>query len=249
MKKHITSFVAVAGILTASADISNPGPTGTVAPEKKYPWESSVAARLTVTSGNSDTVLGDIALGTVRKTLENEFMFGAEAAYGKANSVKNLETYRLFGQWNHLFNERLYSYVHTDFLRDTVADLRYRVTLSAGVGYYFVKQTNTTFSAEVGPGVVFRDLGGSHETYATLRVAENFEHKFSPGTRVWQAAELLPQVDRLQNYIFNLEVGAEAALSKSLSLQVVLSDSYNSEPALGHKRNDVKLMSGVAYKF
>ena len=46
MKKHLTSFVAVAGILTASADISNPGPTGTVAPEKKYPWESSVAARL-----------------------------------------------------------------------------------------------------------------------------------------------------------------------------------------------------------
>ena len=34
MKKHITSFVAVAGILTASADISNPGPTGTVVPEK-----------------------------------------------------------------------------------------------------------------------------------------------------------------------------------------------------------------------
>ena len=249
MKKHLTSFVAVAGILTASADISNPGPTGTVVPGKKYPWESSVVARLTVTSGNSDTVLGDIILGTVRKTPVNEFRFGAEAAYGKANSVKNIEAYHVFGQWNHLFNERLYSYVRGDFLRDTVADLRYRVTLSAGAGYYLIKQTNTTLSAEVGPGVVFRDLGGSHESYATLRLAENFEHKFSPGTRVWEMAEILPQVDRLQNYILNLEVGAEAALSKSLSLQVVLSDSYNSEPAAGRKRNDVKLMSGVAYKF
>ena len=204
---------------------------------------------MTVTSGNSDTVLGDIIFGTVRKTPVNEFMFGAEAAYGKANSVKNIESYHAFGQWNHLFTERLYSYVRGDFLRDTVADLRYRVTLSTGAGYYFITQTNTTFSAEAGPGVIFRDLGGNHESYAILRVAENFEHKFSPGTRVWQMAEIMPQVDRFQNYVFNFELGAEAAFTKTLSLQVVLSDTYSSEPAAGRKRNDVKLMSGVAYKF
>jgi len=32
-------------------------------------------------------------------------------------------------------------------------------------------------------------------------------------------------------------------------LQVVLYDTYNSEPALGRKRNDVKLVSGISYKF
>ena len=250
MKKPIATIVATAVILAAFADTStNTGATGTPTPEKKYPWESSVSAGLTITSGNSDTILGTLAVATARKTPENEYTLGADFAYGKANSIKNLETYHAFGQWNHLFTERLFSYVRGDFLRDTIADLRYRVMLSPGVGYYFIKQENTSLAGEVGPGVVFRDLGGNKETFATLRLAERFEHKFSPGTRVWQSAEFLPQVDRLQNFIFNAELGAEAAFTKSLSLQVVLSDSYNSEPATGRKRNDVKLVSGVSYKF
>jgi putative salt-induced outer membrane protein YdiY len=250
MKKPIATIVAAAGILAALADTStNTGAAGSVTPEKKYPWESSVSAGLTVTSGNSDTVLATLALATARKTPDNEYSLGADFAYGKANSVKNLETYHAFGQWNHLFSDRVFSYVRGDVLRDTIADLRYRVTLSPGAGYYFIKQENTTFAGEVGPGVVFRDLGGKRETFATLRLAERFEHKFSPGTRVWESAEFLPQVDRFKNYIVNAELGAEAAFTKSLSLQVVLSDSYNSEPALGRKRNDVKLVSGVSYKF
>jgi len=250
MKKPIATLMAAAGILVAFADTStNTSSTGAPTAEKKYPWESSIAAGLTVTSGNSETLLGTLAIGTARKTPENEYAFGADFAYGKANSVKNIETYHAFGQWNHLFSERLYSYVRGDVLRDTIADLRYRVMLSPGAGYYFLKTTNTFLAGEVGPGVVFRDIGGNHENYATLRIAERFEHKFSPGTRVWQMAELLPQVDRFQNYIFNFELGAEAAFTKTLSLQVVLSDSYNSEPAIGRKRNDVKLVSGVAYKF
>lgn len=250
MKKPIATLMAVTGILVAFADTStNTSAPGTPTPEKKYPWESSVSAGLTITSGNSESLLGTLAIGTARKTPDNEFAFGADFAYGKANSVKSIETYHAFGQWNHLFSERLFSYVRGDVLRDTIADLRYRVTLSPGVGYYFVKGTNTTLAGEVGPGVIFRDIGGIHETYATLRLAERFEHKFSPGTRIWQSAELLPQVDRIQNYIFNLEIGAEAAFTKSMSLQVVLSDSYNSEPAAGRNRNDIKIVSGVSYKF
>ena len=50
-----------------------------------------------------------------------------------------------FGQYNHLFTERFFGYFRTDALHDEIADLQYRVTLSPGVGYYFVKQTNTTW--------------------------------------------------------------------------------------------------------
>ncbi|MEY4916554.1 MAG: hypothetical protein RL616_467 [Verrucomicrobiota bacterium] len=250
MKKPIATIMAAAGILAAFADTStNTGATGTPTPEKQYPWESSISAGLTVTSGNSDTILGTLAAGSTRKTPENEFSFGIDAAYGKANSVNNLETYHAFGQWNHLFTDRFFSYVRAEFLRDTIADLNYRISLSPGVGYYLIKGTNTTLAVEAGPGVVFRDLGGNSETYATLRLAERFEHKFSPGARIWQSLEILPQIDRWQNFTVNAELGAEAAFTKSLSLQVVLSDSYNSEPAFGRKRNDLKLVSGVAYKF
>jgi len=249
MKKIIATIVASVGILTAFAETSANNNAGGLAQEIKYPWESRAALGLTLTQGNSDTLMVTAAVSTQKKTPVNEFSVGVGAAYGKSDSVKNAESYNAFGQMNHLFSERMFGYVRADYLHDGVADLRYRVTLSLGAGYYLIKATNTTLAVEAGPGVVFRDLGGVHETFATLRLAERFEHKFGSGARVWQTLEFLPQVDKWRNYIINAEVGGEAALAKDLSLQVVLCDTYNSLPAAGRKNNDLKLVSGIAYKF
>ena len=61
----------------------------------------------------------------------------------------------------------------------------------------------------------------------------------------------------IENYIVNFELGAEAPLSKKLSLRAVLSDTYDNQPAevtgaAGTKtrlKNDVKITAGLAYKF
>jgi len=250
MKKPIATIVAAAGIMAAFAETStNTGAAGTVTQEKKYPWNSRASAGLTLTQGNSDTLMFTAGLVTERKAPNNEYSFGVDGTFGKNDSVKNAETFHAFGQYNHLFNERLFSYVRTEYLHDGIAHLNYRVTLSPGAGYYLIKETNTTLAVEVGPGVTFRSLGGVHETFATLRIAERFEHKFSTGARIWESLEILPEVDKWKNDTINLEVGAEAALAKNLGLQVVLYDTYNTEPAAGLKRNDLKLVSGITYKF
>jgi putative salt-induced outer membrane protein YdiY len=251
LKKSVTTIAATAGLMAAFADTStNTSANGTVTPEVKNPWNQSVVAGLTITSGNSDSLLATLKYLANKKTATDEFSFDADGGYGKANGVQNANFVHGFGQWNHLFSERAYAYGRLDGLRDGIAEIRYRFTGTAGVGYYFIKEVNTKLSAEVGPGVVTEKLAGrSQDTFATLRIGENFEHKFSPTTRVWQTAEILPQVDRFQNYIFNLEIGAEAALNAHLSLNVTLDDCYNSEPANSRKRNDVKLVSGISYKF
>jgi len=59
----------------------------------------------------------------------------------------------------------------------------------------------------------------------------------------------LPQVDKFQHFLINGEIGVEAAIAKNLSLQMYVDDAYDSEPAVDRKRNDVKLVSGVSYKF
>jgi putative salt-induced outer membrane protein len=244
----VTNVVTITNVVAVTPAPEAAAPTP-MAPTK-YPWESSAAIGLALTRGNSETLLFTAGLETTRKTPVNEFDFGVNGGYGENNSVKSEDLLHAFGQWNHLFSERAYGYVHADGLRDGIADLNYRFTLSPGAGYYFIKEKNTTLSGEVGPGVVFQELGNSETTFATLRLAERFEHKFTcGGARVWQTLEFLPQVDRLDNYLINAEVGLESALSKSLSLQVVLDDSFDSRPASGHLKNDVKLVSGIKYKF
>ena len=67
--------------------------------------------------------------------------------------------------------------------------------------------------------------------------------------RLWEKAEILPQLDKYQNYVVNAEIGLESSLTKTLALKTYLDDTYQSEPASGRVRNDVKLVTAVAYKF
>jgi len=131
-----------------------------------------------------------------------------------------------------------------------VADLQYRVTMGPGAGYYFVKKPNTTLAGELGSSFVNQRLGEVDENYATLRLAERMEHKFgSFNARLWENVEILPQVNQFQNYILNVEVGVESSISKYFSLKTFLVDNFNNKPAAGRQKNDVKLVSGITYKF
>jgi putative salt-induced outer membrane protein YdiY len=235
-------------ILAKVGDISNPPQTAVVSTNQPV-WESSLAAGLSLTKGNSDTLLTTMAFKTHKKTLENEFMFGVDGSYGENNSVKNNESLHGFGQYNHLFGEHFYDFFNLEGLHDGIADLQYRFTLSPGAGYYILKETNTTLAGELGPGLICQRLGEVDTTYASLRLAEWFDHKLNNGSRVWEKAEVLPQVNKFENFLVNAEVGAEAALNKTFSLRVTLQDNFINQPAPGRKDNDVKLISSVVYKF
>ena len=246
----VTNVVTVTNVVDATpAPAPAPAPPAAMEMAVKYPWASSVSAGLTLTRGNSHTLLYSGSIATDRKTPDNEFSLGASGAYGSQDSVENVNNYSGFAQWNHLFSERFYAYARVDAMRDVIADLDYRFNLGPGVGYYLIKQTNTTLAVEAGVGYQNEHLGDEYNSFATARLAERFEHKFSDRARFWQNAELLPQVDKLQNYAINFEIGLEASITKTFGLKTFLDDNYQSEPAANHYRNDVKLISGVSYKF
>jgi hypothetical protein len=56
-------------------------------------------------------------------------------------------------------------------------------------------------------------------------------------------------VDKFENYIINGEVGLESSITKTISLKTTLIDNFNNEPAADRQKNDVRLVSGITYKF
>jgi putative salt-induced outer membrane protein YdiY len=237
--------LTLCGLGVATAQQPAPAP----APEKKPKWETSAAAGLTVTKGNSDTITGTGNLLSQRKWVHNEVRLGADVTYGKNDGVKSAETYHAFGQYNWLFSERAYGYFRADGMHDDIADIQYRFTVGPGAGYYIIKTAKTQLSAEAGPGVVFERQGSRDDTYFTLRIGERFEHKFNDKTHVWQSAEWLPQLDELKNSIINTEIGLETKLTQKLSLRVLAQDTFDNVPVPGRKKNDLKLVTAIAYTF
>lgn len=221
----------------------------TNAPPKSPPWDTSATLGVTLTRGNSrtDLIAGNIQAN--KKWEQNEVNLGADAVYGDNNGVKNSEQLHGYGQYNRLFDEHLFGYLRLEGLHDAIADIKYRLAVNPGAGYYFIKNDRTTLRGEVGPGFVYERLGQKDRNYFTLRLAERGDHKLNERAKVWESVEILPQVDHFQNYVINSEIGIDTAITAKLSLTTYAQDTYRAEPAPGRQKNDLKLVAGVKYKF
>lgn len=234
--------LSAASVLPLAAQETN-------APAPPPKWQTSAGLGATVTSGNSDTVLFTADVATLRNWERDKFAAGISGGYGESDSVVNNEFLRAFAQYNRNLTDRFYVYGRLDFLYDGIADIDYRFALSPGVGYHLIKNDRTTLSVEAGPGYVWERLAGEDNSYATIRFAERFTFKINDRARLWQSLEFVPQVEDFGNYFLSAEAGIEADITKQLSLRLVASNQYRSEPAPGNKENDFRLVAGVGYKF
>jgi putative salt-induced outer membrane protein YdiY len=218
-------------------------------------WDTSAAAALALTRGNSENFLVTLSLDTKRKWESDEVGAGISAGFGEstANDVytKNTEFVQGYGQWNHLFTPRFYAGLRADGQYDGIAGIDYRFKVTPLVGYYFIKNDKMALSAEVGPSGVFEHLSGLEpKQYAAIRFSETFEYKITAGTKVWETLSYIPQIDEwVDNYLLNFEAGIDTAINSHFSLRVVFQDMYASQPAAGKKQNDMRLLAGASYKF
>jgi len=224
-------------------------------PAQKKGWETTAAAGVTLTRGNSETFLGTLTLDSKRKWEHDEAAFGVAGGYGESTTAglntKNTEFVRGFGQYNRLFNERLYGGLRVDGEYDGIAGVEYRARVSPLAGYYLVKKPKTSLAVEVGPSFVWEHLKDTaSRSYVAARAGERFDHKLTETTKIWQRFEFVPDLSRIgEKYLLISEVGIDAAITKQMSLRAVFQDSYDSEPAAGREKNDIRLITGIAYKF
>jgi hypothetical protein len=235
--------------------------------EEKKGWESTAAVGLTYSSGNTKNFLATLDLASTRKWATDEVLLGAKAGYGETtksapgpgqDTDKTDAFIKGFSQYNHSFTERFYGAMRVDALHDDISDVYYRFSVAPLAGYYFTKKPATTLSADIGPSWVVEKVGAGPADpdgemgargYLGLRLGERFEHKFASGARLWQTADLTPEVENWENYVFNFTLGVSAPLTKALSVQVVADDTYDHQPVPGRLKNDFKLTAGLAYKF
>lgn len=246
----MTSLLLVAAS-SAWSQAQDAAQQGTNAPPK---WDKSAALGLTLTRGNSHTLIATANILATRKVEKNEYNLGADATYGESDSEKTAESLHGFGQYNRLLSERAFIYARVEGLHDEIAAVKYRGIFSPGGGYYFIKTLMASLRGEVGPAFIYdRTLGhdGNYHDkgYMTLRLAERYDQKINDRVKLWQMAEILPQVDDFENYLVNAEIGIETSITPKLSLRSYLQDSYHSRPSAGREKNDIKLVTAIAYKF
>src|SRR5262245_40028084 len=115
---------------------------------KEAGWLTSAAFGLSLARGNTDNLLTTGNLLTSKKWDQNEVDLGLDGSYGETDGIQSAGNAHAFGQYNRLFTERFFGLFRVDAMNDAIADVEYRVTISPGVGYYFLKSTNTFLRVE-----------------------------------------------------------------------------------------------------
>src|SRR5262245_24491711 len=107
MGNHFRHLAAGAAVLALGAvPIAAQTNPLTNAPPPVPKWDASVALGLTVTEGNSDSILFTLTGRADKKWDQHELHLGTDIAYGESEDVKNNESFRAFGQYNYLFTDR-----------------------------------------------------------------------------------------------------------------------------------------------
>lgn len=235
--------------LTLAIFVSAISLTGAMGQEEQIRWDKSASFGLTLTRGNSETLLATANFQADRKGSENELSFGGTATYGENSGTANAQFLRGFGQYNRLFNDKMFGYLRLDALHDDIADVNIRMTVGPGIGYYVLKDDVATLTLEAGGAYVYEEQGGISDSYASIRLAERYTRKLNENANFWQSAEFLPQIDDFENFNLLVEVGIESKITDNLSLRAVLQDNYDNQPALGRDSNDLRLITGISYTF
>lgn len=202
-----------------------------------------------MTSGNSDTLFVTASLTLDKEVGQNEFFTNFTYAYGEDEDEVTTNEVLLTSSWKRLYNERNYFGLRVDGRHDELADIDYRIGLSALWGHYFKRDESTQFSWEGGLGYTFEKQGGMTDSFVNLYTGERFSHWVTDYTRVFQSLAFFGPVDDITDYQLIAELGLETYLSQNLSFKAFVQNKYENEPAMGSESNDLRVVTGVSYKF
>lgn len=221
-----------------------------IAAQAASSFTNSVNFGLTVTDGNSETMMGNLAFESTGKLwCGSAIRMGVEGSYGESTvegkDETTVENARAYVQTRRDVSERLFVAVNADAFYDDIALVDYRIVLGPAFGGYLAKKENISLTAEVGPSYLWEDVAGEEDDFLVLRIAERCEYSPNENTKIWQTAEYIPKAEDFDDFILKAEVGVSAAMSATMNLRIALQLQHDSKPGADLEENDITLISGI----
>jgi putative salt-induced outer membrane protein YdiY len=219
-------------------------------------WEGKFEVGTKLQRGNTDTSDLHVETLAIRKAPREELRLRAYSDYGETQG--ETDTNEIFGEAKlKVFQtERFYLFGLTNMEYDEMENLDLRAQLFAGLGYIFVKRERTNLLGEIGAGATGEffdreDAGGDGETVeGTLWLNGEYRQKIFKDAEFFQGLTVYPSLSRIGDFRLRSETGLAAPLAEQWSIKLSLIDDYDSDPeSRDVKRNDLKLISSILYKF
>jgi putative salt-induced outer membrane protein len=244
---------ATAGTVGVSSIVSiNPYP-----PEKPR-WTGAIVGGIAGSSGNSKDFTASLnANASIRRkdpddriSLLGNYYFKRQEDVGTGVKTTTEDEWLVKGQYDRFLSEKLYAFFSMTVERDRIAGLDLRLNPAVGVGYQWVERADFNFRTEAGIGYIYDDFrsGDTEETVA-LRLAYHLDKKLTDRLAMFHNLEYLPSFEDPADFLLKTDVGVRADLTDSFFTQASIAWEHDSQPAPGAKKDDLKYLVGVGWKF
>ncbi len=226
-------------------------------------WRGAGGAALSATSGNTSSTSLLLNADAARATAADKITLGGNINYAKSKNAAGVDQttankWAGFGQYDYNLTPQLFAFGKLGLEADKLIDLSLRTSLAGGLGYKVINTEQTTFDLFGGLGYtndkysVKQTIAGKTDTSfsrASVYLGEASTHQLSPTVAFKQRLELYPGISGDKAMLAKFNAGLAVAMSSTLNLTVGLTDSYNSKPPVGVKKNDLGLFTGINVKF
>lgn len=229
-------------------------------------WSGAGEAGLALTSGNTKSQNLNVKLAFKKEDAQwkhNFFITGLRSK-GEANGQYDLTAnrYDLGASSGYKLDERSYIVGAARYENDDFSTYSYQWVVSLGYGYTFIKNAQTEFSAEVGPGYRRSDprayivtsgippvatiIDPGVESNVVGRALVSFKHKFNEST-AFENTTLL-EAGSNNSYLQN-NAGLSVSMSEKLALKLGYEVRHNSDVTPGKKKTDQLVTTNLVFKF
>jgi putative salt-induced outer membrane protein len=221
-------------------------------------WVGTGELGLAISRGNAEADTLNTKLDFKKEDEQWLYNVFADALRVKASDDLTANRYQLGGKAGHKYTERMYFFGAARYDSDDFAPYEYQFVLSAGVGYYFIKEEGTQLVGEIGPawrryqpidqfvieapGLVEQDS----ESDAIARASIDFKHSFSETTSVYDT--LLVESGGGQTFMQN-DLGLSVKMNEQFALKTGLQVRRNSKVPLGVDKTDKVLTTNIVMTF
>ncbi len=231
--------------------ISEPDPQPQSQPKPDL-WEGEFSLGYNRTSGNTENSQLSSELQLKRKTDIDEFTARLRGFYSSTD--KKMNSQKWYGSVRYAYSfwdKRWYNFYKLEASHDRFSNIDYRITPSAGVGYWYSDTKDFKLMTEIGLGweyTEYRDNTNS-QTQLILLPRLFLEKALTDTLRFSQDLTLYPSLEDTGEFRLYSETSLINAVTENISLKLSLIDDYNSDPASGIEKNDTQFISSLIYSF
>ena len=211
---------------------------------------------------NSGSVVANVNRRWEKDRLNVDFGFYySENGQAGAETKKTEDRWEIEAKHDHFWWEKIYHYEDLRYDRDVIQDLNARYRAGLGGGYQWLENHafestgKWSLNQELGVNYIKEEYDNNPDAkdggYCALRYAHHFAYlpKWYENVELFHNFEILPEVDDWEKFLAKADVGFTTKLVMDFDLLVKFEWDYDSKPAPSRKKEDLRFLVGLGYKW